>query len=256
MCPLKLQQGIIYGPVRSRRLGASLGVNLLPQTYKLCTFNCVYCQYGPTTVSPLHLADRLGDLPTPDDFRKALEEALRVHQDLEYITFSGNGEATLHPQFDEMVDIARELKEMYRPEVKLTLLSNSSTLTDEKVLKALAKIDFKIMKLDAGSPQLLRQINRPRQRVDYDLIVKGLQGMENVTLQTMFVEGEWQNTDDKRVREWIERVAEIQPVGVQIYSLDRPPSEESLKKVSEEKLNQIAAQVEQTTGVPVKVFWR
>lgn len=254
MHTISLQPGVIYGPVRSRRLGWSLGLNISPTSYKLCSFNCVYCQYGWTTVCTVDTADRLDDFPTRDDFGKALESALHEHKKIDNITFSGNGEPTLHPQFEELVETAKQLKEEYFPKAKLGVLSNSSTVSIEEVRKALAELDFRIMKLDAGSVETFRKINQPVKGVDYGTILNGLRSLEKVILQTMFVDGAIQNIGDGEVREWIERVDEIQPMKAQIYTLHRPPAESSLREVSAERLRGIAAQTEVATGVKVEVI--
>jgi len=254
MDPIPLQPSIIYGPVRSRRLGWDLGLNASPINYKLCSFNCVYCQYGWTDVCTMDIADRLGDFPTPDDFKKALEDALHENEEINSITLSGNGEPTLHPQFEELVDIAKQLKEEYFPEAKLGILSNSSTINIEKVHRALTKLDFRIMKLDVGSLETLRKINQPCRAVDYESILSGLKSLEKVTLQTMFLDGTIQNIGDEEVAEWIKRVGEVRPIKAQIYSLHRPPAESSLQEVPAEKLREIAARTEETTGVSVEVI--
>ena len=251
---IPLQSGIIYGPVRSRRLGWDLGLNTSPISYKLCSFNCVYCQYGWTDVCTMDIADRLGDFPTLDDFKKALEDALRENKEIDNIAFSGNGEPTLHPQFEELVDIARQLKEEYFPGANIGVLSNSSTINIEKVHRALTKLDFRIMKLDVGDLETLRKINQPCRAVDYEAILNGLKSLEKVTLQTMFVDGTIRNIGEQEVREWSERVGEIQPIKAQIYSLHRPPAETSLREVPAERLREIAAQTEEATGVAVEVI--
>jgi len=254
MHSIPLKSEIIYGPVRSRRLGRSLGLNLSPASYKLCSFNCVYCQYGWTSVCTIDTAGRLGDFPAQGDFRKALESVLSEQKEIDNITFSGNGEPTLHPQFEELVDIAKQLKENYFPKAKLGVLSNSSTVGIESVRRALANLDFRIMKLDAGGLRTFRKINRPCRGVDYGAMLNGLKSLEKVTLQTMFVDGAIGNIGDREVREWIERVGEIQPVKAQIYSLHRPPAETSLREVPAERLREIATQTEETTGVAVEVI--
>jgi len=255
MQTIPLQSGIIYGPVRSRRLGWSLGLNISPVSYKFCSFNCVYCQYGWTTICTIAATDRLGDFPTPDDFEKALESALQENKDneIDNITFSGNGEPTLHPQFEELVDIAKRLQRENSPKAKLGVLSNSSTVTMEKVRRALTKLDFKIMKLDAGDTETFRKTNRPCSGVDYRTIVNGLKSLEDVTLQTMFIDGAISNIGEPEVSEWLERVGEIKTVKAQIYSLHRPPAASLLREVLAEKLGEIAAQTEEATGVTVEV---
>ena len=254
MHTIPLWSGIIYGPIRSRRLGRSLGLNASPISYKLCSFNCVYCQFGWTAVCTTDTAARLGDFPTPDDFGKELERALHGLKAVDNITFSGNGEPTLHPQFEELVDIAIQLKDEYFPKAGLGVLSNSSTVSVERVRKALAKLDFRIMKLDAGELETFRRINRPCMGVDYRTILNGLKSLEKVTLQTMFVDGTTQNTGDREVREWIKVVGEIQPMKAQIYSLHRPPAETSLREVPADRLRGIAARTGKATGVAVEAI--
>ena len=251
---IPLHSEVIYGPVRSRRLGWSLGLNISPTSYKLCSFDCVYCQYGWTSICILDSAHRLDDLPTQDDFGKAFKSALREHKEIDNITFSGNGESTLHPQFEELVDIARQLKEEYSPKARLGVLSNSSTVSIENVRRALDKLDFRIMKLDAGGLETFRKINRPCRGVDYKNMLNSLHSLEKVTLQTMFVDGGIQNTGEREIGEWVEKVGQIEPINVQIYSLHRPPANSSLREVPVQKLREIAAQAEQTTGVPVEVI--
>ena len=253
MKPIALQSGIIYGPVRSRRLGWSLGLNSSPMNYKLCSFNCVYCQYGHTDFCTTDTTGRLDDFPTPDDFGRALEAALRGSEEIDNITFSGNGEPTLHPHFEELVNIAQQLRNRYFPKANLGILSNSSTVHITKVNRALANLDFRIMKLDAGDPKTFKKLNLPCKEVDYRTILDGLQSLKNVTLQTMFVDGKIQNVEDREIGRWIERVSEIKPVAAQIYSLHRPPAESFLREVSAERLQEIATQTEEVTGVPVEV---
>jgi len=250
---IPLKCGIIYGPISSRRLGQSLGLNISPINYKFCSFNCVYCQYGWTVVHSLDTTDRFGDFPTPEAFSRALETAIQEDIKIDNITFSGNGEPTLHPQFEELVDIARELKEQYRPQVRIGILSNSSTLSIDKVYKALAKLDFRIMKLDAGDLETFTKLNRPCQGINYETIVNGLKSLEDIILQTMFVSGEIHNISHREIEEWIQRVGEINPLKVQIYSLHRPSADASLQEVVRERLQEIATQVQQVTEVPVEV---
>jgi wyosine [tRNA(Phe)-imidazoG37] synthetase (radical SAM superfamily) len=198
--------------------------------------------------------DRLKDFPAPDDFKQALENTLRENKEIDNITFSGNGEPTLHPRFEELVDITKQLRDEYFPSANIGVLSNSTMVNVEKVRRALNKLDFRIMKLDAGDLANFRKINRPGKAVDYEAIVSGLKSLEKVTLQTMFVDGTIQNIGHQEVDEWIRRVGEIRPIKAQIYSLHRPPAESTLQEVSAEKLKEIAARAEQATGVVVEVI--
>lgn len=253
---IPLKSGIIYGPVRSRRLGRSLGLNVSPVRYKLCSFNCVYCQYGWTDVSTLDTAPYAGDFPGVDDFTGALERVLieQKSEGIDNITFSGNGEPTLHPRFADLVDVAAELKKKYYPAARLGVLSNSSTVTMEKVRSALGKLDFRIMKLDAGNVETFQEINRPYPSVDYQAILGYLKSMADVTLQTMFVDGKFSNIGEPQLAAWVERVGEIKPIKAQIYSLHRPAAASLLKEVPAEKLGEIAARTEEATGVHVETI--
>ena len=149
---LELQKGIIYGPVSSRRLGRSLGINLSPTARKVCSFNCVYCHYGWTKVLTSDLSAYIDDLPAPKAVEKALEETLRtLDPPPQYITFSGNGEPTLHPDFEEIVDRVRVVRDRTGTQADIAILSNSTGLANQSVLRGLASLDVRIMKLDAGT---------------------------------------------------------------------------------------------------------
>ena len=252
-----IHPAIVYGAVRSKRVpGNSLGLNILPQKYKICSFNCVYCERGRTKVFADDLANRKADLPSPDDFERALESALRQSKQIDALTFSGNGEPTLHPQFEEMVDIALLLRNKFIPQAKVGILSNSSTLEIDGVLRGLSKLDYRMMKLDVGDVETFSKVNRPQSGVEFQAIVETLKTLDNITIQTMFINGNTQNIDDQGIRAWISWIGEISPDNVQIYSLHRPPAEPSIREVPAERLEQIAASVTERTGVPVEVIVR
>lgn len=255
---MPLQPGIIYGPVRSRRLGLSLGINLLPSGYKLCSFNCLYCQYGWTVKPTLDVADQVNDLPRPKEVFAALEESLRQvtrqQTKLDSITFSGNGEPTLHPDFPQIVEQAGTLRDRYFPQVKLAILSNSSTVAEKEVREALDRLDLRVMKLDAGSEELIRHLNGPARPFYLGEIVAGLKRLKDVTLQSLFVQGRVTNADPDSLALWLEKVREIHPILVQVYTLDRVPAATRLWKVSIPTLQWIASQVRWRAGVPAEVY--
>lgn len=255
---IPLQPGIIYGPVRSRRLGSSLGVNVLPTHYKLCSFNCLYCQYGWTRNPVLELTHQIADLPPPEEVAEALEEHLRKlarHRTrMDSITFSGNGEPTLHPRIGEIVQRAKDLRDRYVPQAKLSILSNSATVGRESVRDALQMLDLKIMKLDAGSEDLICQLNKAVHPFYIGEIVNGLKQLTNVILQSLFIQGRVSNADPDSVELWLEKVAEIQPISVQVYSLDRPTPDKRISKVNFVTLQWIANQVHWRTGVQAEVY--
>lgn len=254
MSPLKLKSGIIYGPVESRRLGKSLGINLSPTSRKVCSFNCVYCHYGWTDFLTVDCSKLQNDLPEPDEVRDALEEVLKQGIDLDYITFSGNGEPTLHPRFGEIVDLVVEIRNRHSPGKKIAILSNSSMLHKREVLDALRKIDLSIMKLDCGDPQTFLEFNRPYKSIDYNGIIRNLKGVKGIIIQTMLVNGKLGNARDKQIMDWMNRVAEIKPDSIQLYSLENPPAEESLSGVSKERLELIAKRTQEETGVKVEIY--
>lgn len=255
---ISLQSGIIYGPIRSRRLGLSLGINLLPSTYKLCSFNCLYCQYGWTPKPTRTPTFQMKDLPTPEEVSEALGKSLnqiiRQGTKIDSITFSGNGEPTLHPDFGEIVGMAKILRDQYLPQVKLAILSNSSTVGRKEVREALEMLELRLMKLDAGSETLIRHLNAPAPPFYLGEIVAGLKKLRDVILQALFVQGRVCNADLDSVEAWLEKVKEVQPILVQVYTLDRAPADRRLLKVNIPTLQWIARQVRWRAGVEAEVY--
>jgi wyosine [tRNA(Phe)-imidazoG37] synthetase (radical SAM superfamily) len=259
--PLKkisLQQGIIYGPVPSRRLGVSLGINLLPSEYKLCSFNCLYCQYGWTTKATFTPGERLRDLPSVDAVAAVLEMALaefsRDHRTIDAISICGNGEPTLYPALAEVIVNMKQIRDRYQPHARVAILSNSSTVGDPVVRAALDLLDLKIMKFDAGSEEMFRQLNHPAAPVYMGEIVAGLKQLENIFLQSCFVQGRVINADPDSVAMWIDKVREIHPLGVQLYTLDREPADKRIETVSLTILRWIAYAVRWRAGLQAEVF--
>lgn len=245
--------GVIYGPVNSRRLGASLGINLLPPGQKRCTFDCAYCHFGWSAGPPTqHDA-----FPTPDLVLSAVEGALHKHQDSlpAFLTFSGNGEPTSHPQFLTIVERVRALRDRLCPGTKLALLSNSTRLADANVRAALTLLDVRIMKLDAGTEAMFRRYSRPLEAITLEDIVDHLANLREVTLQTLFTSGAGGNAHPEHVTAWIEKVLAIHPVDVQIHTLDRDWPSTELAPVEPATLQGIAARLHQA-GRPATVFLR
>jgi wyosine [tRNA(Phe)-imidazoG37] synthetase (radical SAM superfamily) len=255
---ISLQSGIIYGPLRSRRLGLSLGINLLPEDYKLCSFNCVYCQYSWTHEPAVDATHALKDLPRPAEVAGALEKALkaivRKRQKLDTVTFSGNGEPTMHPDFPEIVERAIGLRDQYLPHLKLAALSNSSTVTRPEIRSALDRLDLRIMKLDAGSEEIIHQLNGPAPPFYLKEIVTGMKDLKDVVLQSLFLQGRITNADPDSVALWVESVREIHPVSVQLYTLDRTPADSRIWKVNRPTLEWIASQVRWRAGVKAEIY--
>jgi wyosine [tRNA(Phe)-imidazoG37] synthetase (radical SAM superfamily) len=255
---LSLQPGIIYGPVASRRLGRSLGINLLPADYKLCSFNCLYCQYGWTKSVTLMPGDRLKDLPTPDAVATALKNALaefsRRDKAIDAISICGNGEPTLYQALGEVIAKIKKLRDHYQPDARTAILSNSSTVGDPAVRVALELLDLKIMKFDAGSEEMFRQLNHPAAPVYMGEIISGLKELKNIFLQACFVQGRVTNADPDSVAMWLEKLRQIHPLGVQVYTLDREPADKRIERVSATTLRWIADAVRWRSRLKVEIF--
>lgn len=250
---LPLQDGIIYGPVRSRRLGRSLGVNVLPCAYKLCSFDCIYCHYGRTEVKSV--APSREHFLTAREVLAALERTLRNRQDFDAITFSGNGEPTLHPGFAELAAGARGLRDRHAPRAKLVLLSNASTAHRPDVREALGHFDLPVLKLDAGDARTLARVNRPAAQVGIEEITGALRQVPNLTVQSVIVAGHLGNADDEAVERWLDALARIRPRAVQVYSSDRPVAETGVERVPRHELEELAARVKERTRADAHAYW-
>lgn len=245
-----LFQSIIYGPIHSRRLGTSLGVELMPLDHKLCSFNCVYCECGWNT--PVSHPK----LPTREQVREALEAKLKEIVNstcpngtcLDVITFSGNGEPTLHPDFLGIIQDTIALRDRYCPNAKVSVLSNSTQLGRPEVVQALRLCDNRILKLDAGTDTMMRRIDLPvNTNLTVEQIIRWLaQFNGDFTLQTCFLRGEHNgeiidNTSDEELTAWYRAVETLRPKQIMIYVIDRKTPEEHLSKISREQMEAIAA---------------
>lgn len=251
---------IIFGPVISRRLGISLGINLLPENRKICTFNCIYCECGWTKPSHSFL-----DAPyKKEDVKNSLEEALiSISQNktgLDNITFGGNGEPTLHPSFNEIVDDAIILRDKYFPEVKISVLSNASNLDKSSVIEAMKKVDNPILKLDAGSERTFRLINKPMVDIKLADIVKNLThaGINKIIIQTLFLKGkidgeEIDNTKEEELTLWLNHLQNIKPKLVMIYGIARETPAKELIKISKDELELIVQRLKKS-GIDALAF--
>jgi len=251
---LPLQSGIVYGQVNSRRLGRSLGINLSPTREKLCSLDCAYCHYGRTKIHTAKTGLYRDLFPATKAVAAAVRHALSRGTGPAFVTFSGNGEPGLHPDFPEIVSNVKAIVRGLAPKTKLAILSNSVTATNPGVYAALRALDVRIMKLDAGNPRVFARINRPGRGSDFERIVAGLAALEDVTIQTLFAAGKYENSAKADVADWIACLAEIKPVAVQIYTCDRPPADSELEKVPRERLTDIARTATERLGVRVEAF--
>lgn len=237
-----LFQSIIYGPIHSRRLGTSLGIELMPLEHKLCTFDCVYCECGWNT--PVTHPQ----LPSRQQVRTALEAKLKEGLQLDVITFSGNGEPTLHPDFLGIIQDTCALRDRYCPSAKVSVLSNSTQLGRSDVIQALKLCDNRILKLDAATDLMMRRIDQPvNEQLTVAAVMEWLKRFDgDFTLQTCFLRGEHNgqiidNTTEQELSAWYQAVEVLRPKQIMIYVIDRKTPEERLQKIPRAEMESIAA---------------
>jgi wyosine [tRNA(Phe)-imidazoG37] synthetase (radical SAM superfamily) len=241
-----LWDGIINGPVRSRRLGVSLGLNLTPLRSKLCTFDCPYCECGFNT--PKAPQSRW---PSPDLVADALRKTLeRMSEAPDWITFAGNGEPTMHPRFPVVVQRVLEVRDRIAPGVKVAVMSNGLSAGKPAVRESLNRVDARLMKLDPGPVHLVNGVAYDRTR-----LVEDLRALVDVTVQALVVEGpDYSGASEPSVVEWLAALARLQPAAVQVYSMARPPADARTKPVARARLEAIAARARQVVTGKVEVF--
>ncbi len=249
---------IIYGPVHSRRLGVSLGVNLLPPDGKLCTFDCIYCECGRNAERRTHTK-----LPSREEVKAALVQKLTEMKAEgilpNVITFAGNGEPTMHPEFEGIIDDTIIARNEFAPNAKIAVLSNSTTLDKASVFRALNRIEDNIMKLDSVLDSRIQQMNAPNvPTFNFTHLLKQLcQFNGNIIIQTMFLRGEVggakvDNTTEEEISGWLQALKQINPKQVMIYTIDRETPVQTLYKVPREEMEKIADRA-RTLGFAVSV---
>lgn len=251
---------IIFGPVQSRRLGVSLGVNLLPVNVKVCSFDCIYCECGFT---PKKYKEK-AILPTRQEVSQKLEEKLQTMayegQKPDVITFAGNGEPTLHPDFSGIIEDTIELRNQLAPKARIAVLSNATMLHKPTVFNALLKVDDNIQKLDSAFEETIELLDCPRGNFNLQNVVEQLKSFNGkVTIQTLFVKGEFKgqtvnNSTEKEISAWLGLLQKIQPEQVMIYTIARETPIDTLEKIPAEKLDAIALQIE-NDGFRVQVSY-
>ena len=247
----------IFGPVHSRRLGVSLGINLMPADGKVCTFDCIYCECGFNADFRPHLPR-----PTREEVREALEARLQQMQAdgpaPDVLTFAGNGEPTAHPHFAEIIADTLALRDRYFPRAKVSVLSNSTMIHRPAVFEALKRVDNNILKLDTVDPDYIAFVDRPNAHYDVRKAIERMKSFNGACIiQTMFMQGSFEgrsvdNTTEEYVGPWLEARAEIRPEGVDIYTLARDTPVLGLRKVPPETLEKIAARV---SALGISAHW-
>ena len=244
----------IFGPIHSRRLGISLGINLMPADGKLCSFDCIYCECGFN-------ADHRPTLPRPtrDEVAAKLEQTLQrmtaEGQLPDVLTFAGNGEPTCHPHFAEIIGDTIRLRNQYCPQAKVCVLSNSTMIHRQSVHDALMLVDDNILKLDTVNPQYINKVDRPNGHYDVQTIIDRMKAFNgHIIIQTMFMRGQYQgesvdNTSEQYVAPWLDVVKQINPQQVMVYTIDRETPAQGLEKASREQLDAIRDRVI-AAGIP------
>lgn len=251
--PIPLQDAAVYGPIHSRRFGHSLGINLLPVSRKVCSSNCVYCQYGWTMAngSPERMR-RAPELLA--EIRRSLQRYAEAKTPVDCLTFAGNGEPTLHPDLAALVDGVKQLRDAYFPRAAVGMLSDATQVMRPRVREALALLDVRCMKFDAADAATWQRINQPLVSIDFQAMLEGLKRVPDIILQSMFIHGVCDNTQEGHLQLWVEKVGWLSPRAVQVYTIDRPTAADGIHKVPRSQLQQIADRLTSTTGIPTEVF--
>ena len=250
---IPLQNTTVYGPIRSRRLGNSLGINVLPSTHKVCSSNCVYCQYGWTL--PGRSEERLKNAEELlAEIGESFQRLAREGVPIDCVTLAGNGEPTLHPELEAIVLGLKKLRDTYFPSAQLGILSDATQAMRARVRRALEQLDVRYMKFDAADEETWRRINDPLGKIDFRGMVDALASLPGIILQCMFIQGSFDNTDEPHLRRWIAAVGTIRPQAVQVYTVDRGTADPGITKVPRPKLQTIADRLTAATGIPAEVF--
>jgi wyosine [tRNA(Phe)-imidazoG37] synthetase (radical SAM superfamily) len=247
---VKLESQIIYGPVFSRRFGWDIGVNLLPVTHKLCTFDCIYCQYGPLT------SKQKPSFPTAAEviasLSSAMDSCIATTSERLHLTVAGNGEPTMHPQFTKIAQEIKEWRDQSVPGLKLALLSNGYRIDQPEIREAMTYFDEPIIKLDCATPEKIQSVNQPVFSFHLEQFIEDLSKCERMIIQTMFVKGYNDGADD--LRKWMEALKKIQPSEVQIYTISRKPPN-PISPISNRELQSIANVTTSLIGIPVHPYY-
>ena len=249
----------VFGPIHSRRLGVSLGINLSPNDGKICSFDCLYCEAGYNSQGT-----GTTGFPSIESVKEQLRKKLLLMKEkgesLDVITFSGNGEPTLHPDFPEILDEVMKLRDEFYPKAKVSVLTNSTKIFTPKVAAALKKADNNILKLDSAIEETMQLVDRPNSPgFTVERVIESLKQFKGTgVIQTMILRGEHDgrkidNTTPEELNALVKAYKEIHPREIMIYSLDRSTPEEKLIKVPKEELEIIGKKIEKETGIPVNV---
>jgi len=249
---------IIYGPVASRRLGESLGINLFPKT-KICSFNCRYCDVGLTPPSAMQEEFLRGNILPPETIMKEIEKGIRYHltkgTHIDYVTICGNGEATDYPYFVEVANFVLSLKTSLFPAIPVAILTNSANVHRKEVVDVINKFDVNFFKLDAGDEETFNAIGRPLTGViGFHEIIEGLRSVQRLNIQTAIVDSPRVSNIPSLKGPFIELLKELQPVAVYIHNIDYPTPDRTIRRLELEEMVELGQFIAERSGIPVKVL--
>lgn len=237
---MPLQPSAVYGPVHSRRLGNSLGINVLPLDAKFCLSNCIYCQYGATDIVAMQKSKIRPAGELLEEIENSFKHISLGRTQIDSITFSGNGEPTLHPEIDDLIQGVKKFRNRYFPAIPISILSDSSRVYLPQVRAALEELDECYMKLDAGSLQMYERMNRPMGNPDWSRMIEGLSRMPQVTIQSLFISEPVNNASAESVRGWLTVLERVRPSGLHIYTVSRDTADPRVRPVGAQRLKEIA----------------
>jgi len=250
---------IVFGPVKSRRLGVSLGINLLPVSKKLCNFNCIYCECGWSNIHKVDKKDIPDRKTVADELEKVLRNMQKEGSRPDFITFAGNGEPIMHPAFHGIAKDTKSIRDEFFPDCKISLLSNSSLLHKKEIVDALYYIDVNILKLDTAIESTFQALNKPAHGIKLKNIIESLGGFKGQkTLQTLFIRGKNKynnidNTTKEEINALIDAYKTIKPDSIMVYSFERGTPTPDLEKIEVDELNKIAS-ILKAEGFRVEVY--
>lgn len=249
----------IYGPIKSRRFGLSLGINLFSTHTKVCSFDCVYCDLGTTQVrlnkvkkdGPfVGLEDLKSELQKAGDFLKSSPAA----SEIQAISISGNGEPTLYPQLNDAIEMLIQFRNMFLPKAKLYIFTNGVQIDSKKHIDSVQKLDGIVFKLDAGSDEAIKKINKPLVKTYVDNLILSSKAFSKIIIQSTFIKGTFNNMSPQNLEEWIEVIGMIKPQEVHIMSIHHVPSYSGIILPTEDDLYTIVSKLDRKTGIKAKVF--
>jgi wyosine [tRNA(Phe)-imidazoG37] synthetase (radical SAM superfamily) len=251
--PIPLQGTIVYGPIRSRRLGISLGINPLSPYLKICSFDCIYCHYGKTGL--LTCDPEQSSMYSVEEILSGVENALKTCGRLDAITFSGNGEPTLHPDFPFLVKAVQRLRDRLYPGVPVAVFTNGSTLADNPVRNAIETVELPLIKMDAGDEDTFDKINQPLAGIHLEELIQVMKGLKGLILQSLFIKGSVDNHEGQPYDAWLKAVGEIHPAMVQIYSMHSSEAGSGLEALMPHELNKISEDVRDRLKIKAEATW-